>query len=27
VVANLDNYWLLTEADIDATVAEIEGRT
>lgn len=26
VVANLDNDWLLTSADIDAAIKEIEGR-
>jgi hypothetical protein len=27
VVANLDNDWVLTSADIDKAIAEIEGRT
>jgi hypothetical protein len=27
VVANLDNDWALTSADIDAAIREIEGRT
>jgi len=27
VVANLDNDWMLTGAEIDAAIAEIEGRT
>ena len=27
VIANLDNDWVLTGADIDAAVGEIEGRT
>ena len=27
VVANLDNDWVLTGAEIDTTIAEIEGRT
>jgi hypothetical protein len=27
VVATLDNYWVLTGAEIDTAIAEIEGRT